>query len=580
MLEFNAHVRPVARGPRTRRYRAVTQPPAPAYRPPAGTRRMHRLLRSQLRRKLGLADAAHMRAALAAMAALSRRVQDEDPATARVLAGVGALLDDVAAAYAHHDLNATLLQRSLDLTAEEWFAANERLRRELAVRSCALETLRNAISSLLRENGRCAGGDADDIEQLVGELANLARERSLAEEQLRLWRTAFEASREGIVITDGQERILSANSAVAEITGYAEHEILGKTPRLFSSGRHDKEYFRAMWAKLDADGRWQGEIWDRRKNGDVYPKWLAISAVRDRRGAVTHYVASFSDITERKRNEERTRHIADRHALTGHGRIAVGNCLRGALERGELSIHYQPQVNLKSGGIVGVEALLRWTSPELGEVAPARFIPVAEDSGMILEIGAWVLREACRAARAWHEGGWQGLTVAVNLSAVQFRRGDLAGTLAHALDESGVVPGCIELELTESTLVEEAEATLATLRRLKECGVRLSIDDFGTGYSSLAYLKRFAVDRLKIDRSFVAGLPEDSDDAAIVTAVIQMAHSLKLAIVAEGVETEAQAAFLRRAGCEQAQGYLYGRPEAAPQALAAPPRTHLRVLGD
>ena len=219
--------------------------------------------------------------------------------------------------------------------------------------------------------------------------------------------------------------------------------------------------------------------------------------------------------------------------------------LRSALENREFVLHYQPQMDLHEGGIVGVEALIRWNSPENGMVSPARFIPVAEDSGVIVPIGAWVLSEACRQAKSWQDAGLPPFVVAVNLSAVQFRRMDLVNTVINALVLSDLDAQWLELELTESILIQDAESTLDSVRRLKALGVKLSVDDFGTGYSSLAYLKRFAVDKLKIDQSFIRDLATDPDDAAIVRAIIQMAHSLKLKTIAEGVETEELSNLLR-----------------------------------
>jgi EAL domain-containing protein (putative c-di-GMP-specific phosphodiesterase class I) len=209
--------------------------------------------------------------------------------------------------------------------------------------------------------------------------------------------------------------------------------------------------------------------------------------------------------------------------------------------------------------VAGVEALLRWHNRELGEVAPDRFIPVAEDCGLIVPIGAWVLREACRQAQAWRRAGLSDLTMSVNLSALQFRRVGLAETVAEVLRESGLPPHLLELELTESILLQDAENNLDLVHQLKALGVRLSIDDFGTGYSSLSYLKRFAVDRLKIDRSFVRDISSDPDNAAIVRAVIQLARGLRLGIIAEGVETAEQLAFLSEEGCQEVQGYLFSR---------------------
>ncbi len=254
--------------------------------------------------------------------------------------------------------------------------------------------------------------------------------------------------------------------------------------------------------------------------------------------------------------------------LQAHEHLMLQHRLHQALYRAELQVHYQPQLEIGSGKVIGVEALLRWQNAELGEVAPGRFIPVAESCGLIVPIGAWVLEQACRQAQAWRQAGLSDLAVSVNLSAMQFRRFSLIEMVAGALGRSGLPPHLLELELTESILLQDVESTLDTVRQLKRLGVRLSIDDFGTGYSSLSYLKRFAVDRLKIDQSFMRDVNTDPDNAAIVRAVIQLARSLRLDIVAEGVETPAQLAFLREEGCREAQGYLFSRP-LPPAAMEA-----------
>lgn len=237
--------------------------------------------------------------------------------------------------------------------------------------------------------------------------------------------------------------------------------------------------------------------------------------------------------------------------------------LRGALERHELRLHYQPQIDLHTGEVIGAEALIRWQHPELGVVSPARFIPIAEESGLIVPIGNWVMREACRQAKAWQDAGLPRFVVAVNLSAVQFRLPDFCQTVADALTDSGLSPDCLELELTESLLINDADGVLETVRELKALGLQLSIDDFGTGYSSLAYLKRFDVDKLKIDQSFVRDMDRDADSAALVLAIVQMAHSLGLKTIAEGVEHEHLAAALRSLNCDEAQGYHFARPMPA-----------------
>ena len=226
-------------------------------------------------------------------------------------------------------------------------------------------------------------------------------------------------------------------------------------------------------------------------------------------------------------------------------------------------MHFQPQVSLENGRVVGVEALLRWTHPELGEIVPADFIPVAEDSGMILPIGEWVLRSAVRQMREWLDRGMSPLVMAVNLSAIQFRQANLPQLVSQILDEAGLPPGLLELELTEGVAMENPLEAIAVMNDLYRRGVRMSIDDFGTGYSSLSYLKRFKVYKLKIDKSFVRDISRDPEDEAIVEAIIGLAESLGMQTIAEGVETNEQSAFLRAKGCHEGQGYLYSRPMPA-----------------
>jgi diguanylate cyclase (GGDEF)-like protein len=241
--------------------------------------------------------------------------------------------------------------------------------------------------------------------------------------------------------------------------------------------------------------------------------------------------------------------------------------LRRALERQELALHYQPKVNLVTGAITGAEALLRWTHPARGSIAPAQFIPVAEDSGLILPIGAWVLREACAQARAWMDAGLPVTSMAVNVSAMQFRDKNFLDGLFAILAETGFDPRSLELELTESVLMKHAEFTATILQILRKRGVRVAVDDFGTGYSSLSYLQKFPVDAVKIDQSFVRQISTAGEDTTIVKAVIGMARGLKLRVIAEGVETLEEAAFLRAYRCEEAQGYYYSRP-VPPQQFA------------
>ena len=255
--------------------------------------------------------------------------------------------------------------------------------------------------------------------------------------------------------------------------------------------------------------------------------------------------------------------------------LLMRNGLRRALERDEFLLHYQPQYDLASGQLTGVEALIRWQHPELGLVAPARFIGVAEESGLIVAMGDWVLRQACQQAMRWQRAGLPPLTLAVNLSAMQFKRGQVEQSVRQALEVSGLPPQLLELELTESILIQNVESVLSSVRALKELGVKLAIDDFGTGYSSLAYLKQLDIDLLKIDQGFVRDLASDPDDAAIVRAIIQMARSLNLRTLAEGVETGQIRDQLRAFGCDAAQGYFYSRPVPAPEIerlLAQTPR--------
>jgi len=247
-------------------------------------------------------------------------------------------------------------------------------------------------------------------------------------------------------------------------------------------------------------------------------------------------------------------------------RLTLERSLREAISRGELRVYYQPRIDAETRRIKGMECLVRWQHPELGLVPPVQFIPLAEETGLIVPIGEWVLREACRQNQVWREMGLPEIAVSVNLSPVQFRSDDLHGVVLDAVTEAGLATTGLELEVTESMLMNDPTRTIETLRRLKDAGIHISIDDFGTGYSSLSYLKRFPIDALKIDRSFVMNVTSDPDDAAIATAIILMGHSLKLSVVAEGVETESQLEFLRVLQCNEIQGYLFSPPVPADRA--------------
>lgn len=555
--------------------------------------------------------------------------------------------------------------------------------------------------------------------------------RKRAEETLLLAKKVFDNSPEAIMITDENNRIVSVNEAFTQITGYAPDEVLGADPKILASGRHGSEFYRQMRDSLKRTGHWSGEIIDRRKSGDLYPKWTTINAVMEfPAGKVTHYVAMFADITERKRAEERIHFLAHHDALTelpnrlslerrleqalidarrhnwfvgilfidldrfkvindtlGHHvgdqllievarlfrgavresdmvarlggdefvivlpdlespddgahvalkvissllapvridnhelhtspsigiavypndgrsvdsllknadtamyhakalgrnnyqffseemnrvaseRLSLEARLRQALARNEFSLNFQPQFRADESRATGVEALLRWHLPEEGMIPPDRFIGIAEETGLIVPIGNWVLRQACRQLREWLDAGIAPLRMAINLSARQLGNNDLLATVAEALAETGIPPALLELEITESAVMNKPEDAIKILQALKRMGVTLAIDDFGTGYSSLAYLKLFPIDHLKIDRSFVRDIERDPDDAAIALSTIALAHALGLKVIAEGVETRAQLQMLLRNGCDEVQGYLFSRPLAADAARA------------
>ncbi|QSA97756.1 EAL domain-containing protein [Methylococcus sp. EFPC2] len=552
--------------------------------------------------------------------------------------------------------------------------------------------------------------------------------RKAIEDRLRQAAAMFDSAREGVMVTDAEERILIVNQAFSEITGYSAAEVLGQTPRLFKSGRHDAAFFATRWAEIDASGYWHGEVWNRRKNGEVYPQLLSITAVKDENGRLTHYVGVFSDISQLKDAAAKLDFLAHHDPLTGlpnrlllfarlehsldaarrerkslallmldldrfkdvndsfghlagdellqkvahrltnrlrgidtvtrlggdefavllddlshpqdaalvaaeiidalaepwrlsnsvevrigasvgislfpeHGktseelmqqadaalymakaegrgnfkyfsddltyaarrRIKLESLLRRAIANDELRVYYQPQIEIASGRIVGAEALVRWHHATEGLIPPSQFIPVAEETGLIAMIGGWVLREVCRQGLRWIEAGLPPLKLAVNLSSHQFRHGDISATVANVLSETGYPPACLELELTESALMEREAEVVEILLSLRALGVRLAIDDFGTGYSSLAYLKRFPLDVIKIDKTFIEDIPKQQDDREIAAAIVAMGHILRLKVLAEGVETAEQLDFLRTQGCDYYQGHYHSAamsPEA------------------
>nr|WP_297354535.1 EAL domain-containing protein [uncultured Caldimonas sp.] len=569
-------------------------------------------------------------------------------------------------------------------------------------------------------------------------------ERKRAEEQLQLAGKVFEGTAESIVVTDAQQTVLSVNRAFTQLTGYEPDEVQGMRHALLQSSAAPGTQPEVVHAALQHDGHWQGEVWGRRKDGGVFPQWLATTAVKNTQGEVTHYVSISYDLSERKAAEERIHFLAYYDALTQlpnrvllldrlavalakahrHGKhvavlfldldrfkyvndslghaagdellqavapvlrhqlreedtlarlggdefvIVLGDlpsapdaaqvaakvlqavntsyrlgehelsvstsigiavypqdgddahaliknadaamyhakkrgrnnyqfyrqelnerafehlfletALRRGLERGEFELYYQPLVDARSGRIAGAEALIRWNRPGAGLMPPAQFIPLAEESDLILSVGDWVLREACRQNRTWQDAGLPAIPVAVNLAEASFRQPQMERMVLEVLRDSGLSPTYLELELTERTVMEDAESTIATLKQLKDAGVLLSIDDFGTGYSSLAYLKRFPIDKLKIDASFIRHVTTDADDAAITRSIVGLGHSLRLQVVAEGVETHEQLVFLRAEGCDVLQGYRFSPPLPAAefaQLLAAGPLPLQRPSG-
>ena len=561
-------------------------------------------------------------------------------------------------------------------------------------------------------------------------------ERKAAEAALRLAAAVFENAQESVVVTDAARTIVMVNAAFCRLTGFASEDVLGKPSFQLVAGASDERAQAQLWAEVDAQGCWQGELWGCRKDDDPFPELVSISAVRDEHGEIINYVQVFTDISRLKASEERLDYLAHHDPLTqlpnrlllfsrldhalatarrdggvvallmfdldrfkdindsfghllgdqlllqvaerlsarlraadffarlggdeftvlldgltrpedaarvageiihnlaqpfrlangaeiqcsasigislfpGHGdtaesllqqadtamyrakaegrghfqyfsesmtqaardRIGLDARLRRALAQDELRVHYQPLVDIATDRIVGAEALVRWLDPDEGLIPPLRFIPIAEETGLIREIGSWVLRETCRQGREWLDAGFAPLVLAVNVSAHQVRHDNFGELVDRVLEACDFPPELLELELTESTLMEQRADMVALFDRLRARKIRLAIDDFGTGYSSLAYLKRFPLDILKIDKGFIADISQDSDDREITLAIISMAHSLGFKVLAEGVETAEQLAFLKANGCDMYQGYYRSKPlpaEAFVKLLAPP----------
>jgi diguanylate cyclase (GGDEF)-like protein/PAS domain S-box-containing protein len=588
------------------------------------------------------------------------------------------------------------------------------------VKPINLDIARRRIDNLLERESlhRRVIAQRDQLEALLAE-------RLHVEEELRIAAVAFN-SPSGMVITDPRGVIIKVNASFTRLTGYSAAEAIGQTPALLKSGRHDALFYQRMWGALKEKGWWQNEVWNRRKDGQIYAELLTITAIVTPEGATTHYVAIFNDITEDKRAEAEIHRLAYYDALTrlpnrrllqdrlgqalataarsgrhgalffidldnfkalndtrGHEigdlllvevaqrlracvregdtvartggdefvllaeglaaeagdtatlarkmgkklhaaiapaftldglayqcRLSVGVCLftaqdsveelfkradlalhqaknagrnslrffdpamqavmelRSALEAeladaldlDQLRVHYQPQYDT-ARRVIGVEALLRWQHPERGLIAPNVFIPLAEDTGLILPIGLWVMESACALIRRWAaDTRAQGLEISVNVSARQFRRADFVAEVRGVLERSGANPQRLKLELTESLVLENVEDTIAKMHAIKALGVRLSMDDFGTGYSSLSYLAQLPLDQLKIDQSFVRNLPGGKKDETITRTIITLGRELEMDVIAEGVESETQREFLEAHGCHAYQGYLFGRP--------------------
>ncbi|MFZ6655182.1 sensor domain-containing protein [Undibacterium sp. TJN19] len=548
-------------------------------------------------------------------------------------------------------------------------------------------------------------------------------QRLADEARLQLAAKVFESSTDAIFITDANQNIITTNPSFERLSSYTEQEMVGKTPREFFREEDNAEQVENLMKELEHLGFWEGELWNRRKNGHAYLCMISLVRVQDEQGKALNYIGFFKDRTETHTAKQRIEELAFSDVLTGlpnrlllserikqsitvasrnnstfallfldldhfkqindslghpfgdrvlqqvterlkkcvrqvdtasrlggdefvlllheadaegaeicarrvleelsapfsldgmnftvtssigialypadgHSmadliknadsamyhvkergrsdfrfyqrqmnigllsRMKLDHAMRQALEHDLFRLHYQAQIDLDTGKIFGVEALLRWTDKDLGEVSPAQFIPVAEESGVIVPIGNWVMQTAIRQAALWNRDG-KAIRVAINVSALQFQQTNFVDSIAAALQEHDLKPQCIELELTESILIRDVEEALRKLQSLAELGVKLAIDDFGTGYSSLSYLKRFPIYKLKIDRSFIDDLPGDESDVAIVTAIIHLAHALKLRVIAEGVETTEQRDYLRKLNCDEMQGYLFSQAMSA-----------------
>jgi len=583
----------------------------------------------------------------------------------------------------------------------------------------------------MRARGRAVATASDGrVLRVAGTSLNITRDRDIERER-QIASAVLRSMNEAMAVVDRNFNFISVNPAFTRITGYSGDEVIGRGADMLDSSQHDPAFYRHIRDIVRRQGRFSGEMWQRRKDGEEFLCSVEASMVQEPDGDHQLQVCVLTDITQQKRAEQELRYLANFDTLTNlpnrtllserlsraivrarregsriavlfldldrfkdindslghaagdrilrsaavrlqqtvgqhhtvarlggdeftvvlenlesaeeaeriarevimafeaplavddrqevaispsigislypdHGQVptellkqadtamyqaksagrrtfmryddtmevairqraTISSALRKVMDRGELHIAYQPRLRVRSASIIGVEALLRWTSAEHGEIPPTEFIPLAEESGLILEIGEWVLREACLTLRRWHQHGLTNMSMAVNVSVLQLLRGDFPEVVRRVLDETGIPPHCLELELTESVLMANAEQSSARLHAFREIGVSLAIDDFGTGYSSLAYLKRLPLTTIKIDKEFIGDLTHDPEDAAITSTVINMAHSLGLNVVAEGVETEAQMQFLEAHQCDEVQGYWISRPLDAHACLA------------